>query len=144
MVAADAKSYPQREIALAWRISFSTRSATSSLPYSHALALSSSYFGRWPNWATDLNRLNTSSTCQRIRYHSRMSAGLKAAAGMVVKTITYSAHVSVSGCACLPLRAASLRTLRSASLMAAADLRRAHTRPARTLPERALSSLTTT
>ena len=59
------KSYSQGEMALAWRIGFSTSNAVNSFPYGHALALSSSYFGRWPNLARDLKRLKTSSISQR-------------------------------------------------------------------------------
>ena len=64
---------------------------------SHALALSSSsYFGRCPNWAGDLKRLNTNSTCQRRRYHSSTSAAEKGGSGKVVKTIMYSANRRVA------------------------------------------------
>src|SRR5436190_15730566 len=90
-----AKRYPQGEIDEAYPMSFSMSNATSSFPYSQAFALWSSYLGRCPKPAMDLNRLNTNSTCQRTRYHSRMSVSVKEDAGNVENSIMYFAYSSV-------------------------------------------------
>ena len=84
-------------------MSFSTSRATNSFPYSQALALCSSCLGRWPSSASDLKRLNTNSTCHRVQYYSCTSTALNSVTGKVVNTITYLAHLRVSGCNCLPL-----------------------------------------
>ena len=85
--------------------------------------------GQVPSSASDLNRLNTSSTCHRRRYHSSTSAPGNSAAGNVVNTITYLANSKVCGCTCRPLRAASLRMPRCAIRIASSVLRIAQTRP---------------
>ena len=107
---------------------------TRNLPYSQALALCSSCLGRWPSSASDLKRLNTNSTCQRVRYQLSTSTSLNSVAGKVVNTITYLAYSSVSGRSCLPFFEAFRRRLLRAIRIASWVLRSAQTRPAAATP----------
>jgi hypothetical protein len=122
------------------RISCSVNKTTKSLPYNHARALWASDFGKCPSCANDLRRLNTSSTCQRIRYHCKISTAVTRRGENVVNTMTYFTYSQVSGWIARPLREAVCLRRRSASLTASLLLRTTQRRPGM----RRLSPCTTT
>ncbi len=122
--------YPQGKNLSPAAISASMRKATSSLPWSHALAPSTSLFLKWPSPMIDFNRLNAISICQRPRYISRAVAALKARLS-VVNTKVYPAASRVSGFTACPFLLFSWSALRRAFSVASLLFFKAHTLPAR-------------
>src|SRR5450759_4390116 len=89
--------YPQGKNLSPAAMSASMRKATSSLPWSHALAPSLSVFLKWPNPMTDFNRLNAISICQRPRYISSAIVALEMYRGRWQIEIAFKRLKSVIG-----------------------------------------------